>query len=370
MKPPVGDVLILGGYGNFGKRIAAGLARHGAPIVIAGRHRERAEALAHKLRADNPQCAIGTARIDAEQDLDAALLSLQPTVVVNTCGPFQNKDYRVAQACIRQRAAYIDLAEGRDFVTGITRLDEAAKAAGVAVISGASTVPGLSSAVVEHFKPGFAAIDELKFGVSPGQKAERGLATSAGILGYVGKKLKPMRGQASPRYGWQDIHQQEYPELGPRWMANCDIPDLDLFPDRYGIQSIRFSAGMEVSVLHLGLFALSWIVRSGIPLDLARHAALLLRASHWFDRFGSGDGGMHVIMRGRDQRGGALERSWFIVAKSGDGPQIPCVPAILLARKLSLGEGQPAGARACVGLIALPDYLAELKTFAVKTYEF
>jgi hypothetical protein len=123
-------------------------------------------------------------------------------------------------------------------------------------------------------------------------------------------------------------------------------------------------------VLHLGLFALSWIVRSGIPLDLARHAALLLRASHWFDRFGSGDGGMHVIMRGRDQRGGALERSWFIVAKSGDGPQIPCVPAILLARKLSLGEGLPAGARACVGLIALPDYLAELKTFAVRTYEF
>ena len=364
------DALILGGYGNFGKRIAAGLARHGVSLTIAGRHLEKAEVLARQLRADNRQGAINSASVDAEQNLDAALLSLRPAVVVNTCGPFQGKDYRVAQACIRQRIAYVDLADGRDFVTGITRLDEAAKAAGVAVISGASTLPGLSSAVIDHFKAEFAAIDELKFGISPGQKAERGLATTAGILGYVGRRLKPVRGDRRPRYGWQDIHRQNYPELGPRWMANCDIPDLDLFPERYGIGSVRFSAGMEIGAAHLGLFALGWTVRAGFPLHLARHAALLLRASRWFDRFGSDAGGMHVILRGSDQRGGVLERSWYIVAMAGDGPQIPCVPAILLAKKLTREGGLPAGARACVGLIALQDYLDELRTFAIKSYQF
>ena len=39
-------VLILGGYGNFGKRIARALAADAIPVVIAGRNREKAEELA------------------------------------------------------------------------------------------------------------------------------------------------------------------------------------------------------------------------------------------------------------------------------------------------------------------------------------
>jgi hypothetical protein len=60
----------------------------------------------------------------------------------------------------------------------------------------------------------------------------------------VGKKLKRCAGYET-RYGWQDLRLQKYPELGSRLMANCDVPDLDLLPDKYGIKKIRFSAGME-----------------------------------------------------------------------------------------------------------------------------
>ena len=41
-------VLILGGYGNFGKRIAIALAKANIPIIIAGRGKHKAEALAKK----------------------------------------------------------------------------------------------------------------------------------------------------------------------------------------------------------------------------------------------------------------------------------------------------------------------------------
>ena len=78
---------------------------------------------------------------------------------------------------------------------------------------------------------------------------------------------------------------------------------------------------------------------------------------------------MHVILKGKDLVGRPLERRWFIVAKAGDGPQIPCVPAILLAKKLAEGNAMPAGARPCVGLVSLQDYLDELARFAVVTYE-
>ncbi|MCE2926255.1 MAG: saccharopine dehydrogenase NADP-binding domain-containing protein [Rickettsiales bacterium] len=356
-------VLILGGYGNFGKRIAHALVRSGVPVIIAGRNQQKAEALAATLGL-----LAKAAMVDAEYDLADALKRLKPGVVVNTCGPFQLKNYDVAEVCIGAGVHYIDLADGREFVTGISALGAKAKAAGVTVISGASTVPGLSSAVLEHYKEEFSQIDSLVYGISPGQKAERGLATTQAILTYIGKALKPVTGDANPRYGWQNVYRQEYPELGKRWMANCDIPDLDLLPKHYGIKNIRFSAGMENIFLHLGIWGMSWLVRLGLPLHLEKHAAFLLRVSHWFDHFGTADGGMHVIMSGTGKNGQPHKRIWFIVAKSGDGPQIPCVPTIILARKLATGQSITAGAEPCVGMVTLEEYLEELKPFNICTY--
>ncbi len=357
-------VLILGGYGNFGKRIAHALVNALVPVIIAGRNQEKAKALKDKM--DTP--LVETACFDAFTELGTALEDLKPAVVVNTCGPFQTSDYEISECCIRHGVHYIDLADGRDFVTGITALDEKARSQQVAVISGASTVPGLSSAVLEYFKNEFTQIDHMKFGISPGQKAERGLATTQGILTYVGKPLKQFRGHKSAVYGWQDIYRQEYPTLGKRWMANCDIPDLDLLPERYGLKSIQFSAGLELSFLHLGLWGLSWGIRLGLPLNLPRLASPLLKASNWFDDFGSADGGMHVVLTGKGQDGNPHTRKWFIIATDGFGPHIPTVPAIVLARKMAWGEKLEAGAQPCVGMVSLEEYLAELTDYPIKTY--
>lgn len=357
-------VLILGGYGNFGKRIAASLVGKNIPVVIAGRNRLKAEQLVK---------ALGNNAAAATFDIHAALAEqlkiIKPAVVINTCGPFQNADYLVAKTCIANNVHYLDLADGREFVTGITELDRAAKQHGVSIISGASTVPGLSSAVLEHFKPEFSEFDTFKFGISPGQKAERGLATTQGIMTYVGKPLKPFASITPRPHGWQDIYRQEYPGLGKRWMANCDIPDLDLLPKHYNIKKIQFSAGLELSFLHLGTWALSWLVRFGIPLPLPRLASPLLTASNWFDLFGSADGGMHMIISGKDNNGEPLTRKWFIIAKEGHGPHLPTIPAILLAERLAKGEKMPAGAMPCLGQVSLEDYLAELDGLAVEVFE-
>ncbi len=357
-------VLILGGYGNFGKRIAKALVKSGVPVIVVGRNMIKADAFKQALDSE----LVTTASFDAYRELDDALKRLKPGVVVNTCGPFQASDYSIPQACIRQGVHYVDLADGRGFVTGITALDKAAKEQGVAVISGASTVPALSSAVLECFKDEFADIEEMTYGISPGQKAERGLATTEGILSYVGKPLKPVPGQNRDIFGWQDIFRQSFPDIGKRWMANCDIPDLDLLPARYGVQSVRFSAGLELSILHLGLWVLSWLVRLGLPLRLPRFAKPMLTASNWFDRFGSADGGMFVRLKGKDQTGQPHCRKWFIIAFDGYGPHIPTVPAIILARKLSQGSLQTTGAIPCVGTVTLDEYLDELSEYPIRTY--
>ncbi len=355
----MGKILILGGYGNFGKRIARALVAKRLPVIIVGRNTTKAKRLADEL-GNLATYAV----FNVNLELASQLKSLAPAVVINTCGPFQNADYSIAQICIDHRIHYIDLADGRDFVSEIGTLDQAAKEAGVAVISGASTVPGLSSAVVEKYRSEFATIDTMIYGISPGQQAERGLATTKGIMSYVGKPLAPFKGFKATAYGWQDIYRQKYPELGNRWMANCEIPDLDLLPEKYNIGKIKFSAGLELAPLHLGLWALSGLIRAGLPLNLPKRAKALLVASDWFNIFGSADGGMHVILSGTDHRGEPHTRNWFIIAKNGDGPHIPTIPAIVLAEKLAMGKSVAAGARACVGLLTLEEYLLELKRFA------
>ena len=359
------SVLILGGYGNFGKRIVKALTANDISVIIVGRNAGKAE----KFCGELPNGLAKPVCFDVNKDLESQLKKLKPAVVINTCGPFQNSNYRVAEICIEQSVSYIDLADGRDFVTEISTLNEKAIAKGVAVISGASTVPGLSSAVIEHFKPAFFEIDSMTYGISPGQKAERGLATTQAIMSYVGKKLRKVKGDNTERFGWQDIYRQQYPALGHRWMANCDIPDLDLLPEHYGIKRVHFSAGLELSAMHLGLWAVSWAVRLGFPIKLENHAPWLLKVSNWFNALGTSDGGMHVILSGKDQEGKHLCKKWFIIALKGDGPQIPTIPAILLAKKIVRNQSKLIGAMPCVGLVTLEEYLQELARFNIKTYE-
>lgn len=362
------QVLILGGYGNFGSRIATALVKDNISIIIAGRELQKAEALRNKLKQDAAENMIEVAAFDANKELDKQLDILKPTIVINTIGPFQTADYAIAKTCILHKVHYIDLADARDFVTGITCLDSLAKENNVIVVSGASTVPGLSSAVLDHYKNDFATIDSLIYGISPGQKAPRGLATTESILTYLGKPLKPW-GNHQKCFGWQDIYRQDYPELGKRWMANCDIPDLDLFIDRYGIKNMRFSAGMESSALHLGMWITSYLVRIGLPLNLVKHAKLLLSLSHVFDSLGTTNGGMHMLIKGVNKEGKPIGIKWFIIAKENDGPQIPCVPAIILSKKIIQGKLHTSGAMPCVGMVTLDEYLEELKGFSIKHYQ-
>jgi hypothetical protein len=357
-------VLVLGGYGNFGKRIARLLTRDGVAVIIAGRDRSKADHLVRSL----PHGLAEAAAFDAKIDLGRQLAASKATVLINTCGPFQTSDYGIARTCIGAGVHYIDLADGRDFVVGIARLQAEAREHGVTVISGASTVPALTSAVIESFRPQFSEIQALTFGIAPGQKAERGLATTQAILGYVGKRLRPCAGYKL-RYGWQDLYRQTYPAIGNRWMANCDIPDLDLLPEKYGIAKIRFSAGMENPLLHLGMWLMSWCVRLGVPIDLPKHAPALLRLSNWFDFFGTADGGMHVILEGKDLNGSRISKKWFIIARDGDGPYIPTAPAVILAQKILTGTLDARGAMPCVGMVTLTEYLQELRGLNINTYE-
>ena len=65
-----------------------------------------------------------------------------------------------------------------------------------------------------------------------------------------------------------------------------------------------------------------------------------------------------MILTGTGHDGKPTRRRFMIIASSGHGPYIPCMPAILLARRLAQGKLSQRGAAPCIDLIDLDTYLA------------
>lgn len=98
----------------------------------------------------------------------------------------------MARAAIAAGCHYVDLADGRDFVSRIGILDADAKARRITVVSGASSVPALSTAVVDRYLTEFDRLESIQIGISSGARA-RGLATVRGVFSYAGKSIRTLR---------------------------------------------------------------------------------------------------------------------------------------------------------------------------------
>ena len=334
-------------------------------ILIVGRDARQAAALARVLKAEH-------AAFDIAKPADlAALMARRPDVVVNTVGPFQTADCRVAEACIEAGIHYIDLSDSHQFVAGIARLDGAARARGVAVITGASTVPALSGAVVAE--AGLAPTS-VRIGISPGNRAPRGSSLVQAVIGQAGRPLPVLRaGRWTTVPGWGQMHRRRIRidrdrSLGKRWLSACDAPDLVLLPQRYPtLKTVEFYAGLELSLLHVGLWLLSWPVRQGWLKSLLP----LHRPLHWIaDRLyglGSDRGGMMVDVDGVNADGRPMSYRWRLVAEKAQGPFVPAAPATALVARLARGETLPAGAYPCLDILALDEILAQVAHLPVYT---
>ncbi len=353
-------MLVLGGYGNFGSRICRALTQDPRiQLIVAGRNPDKARAFAAELQPMARGGVVEAAAVDhVSPDLDAALARLRLDLAIHTGGPYQGQGYHVAEACIRAGVHYIDLADGREFVTGISALDGPAKERGVLVVSGASTVPALSSAVIDSLMPEFSVLESIETSIAPGQRMPRGLATLQAVLSYCGKPFESLRaGQWVKVFGWQQMVRHTYPDLGTRWMSPCDVPDLVLFPRRYpGVTTVSFYAALELKAMQLGLALLAHLRCMGLVADWSPHAAWLKRCSDLWDFLGSDAGGMHLTLVGRGLDGQPARRTWNLLARRGHGPEIPCIAAIVLARKLAAGQITERGAMPCMGLMSLDDF--------------
>lgn len=356
-------ILVLGGYGGFGGRVARRLAEAGHEVLVAGRSQPRAEAFC--------QGRPGLVPVAVERrDVAAALARHRPALLVDASGPFQAMDHAVPRACVAAGVHYVDLADASGFVAGIGALDAEARAAGVVVRAGASSVPALSGAVAQELARGMRRVTAVEIAISASNQASAGPSVAAAILGQLGQAFRLWRGQAwETAYGWCEVRRLTFavpglPPLGPRMVGLVDVPDVALLPGRLpGRPAVVFHAGTELPVQNLALWLGGWLVRRGWLRSLApawRWAEPLQRPMR---RFGTDRSAMLVRLAG-EADGARLERRWTLIAERGDGPEIPSLAVPPLVARILAGQEAP-GARDAGESLALEDYEPAFRALAV-----
>jgi NAD(P)-dependent dehydrogenase (short-subunit alcohol dehydrogenase family) len=358
-------ILILGGYGTFGGRLVRLLADKGRlTLVIAGRSKRRAEDFFAGIAS---KAALLALEFDRDGDVEAQIKKIEPDIVVDASGPFQfygSEPYRVVRAALALKIHYLDLADGSDFVTGIAQFDGEARARGVFILSGVSSFPVLTAAVVRQLARGFTQINAISGGIAPSPYAGVGLNVIRAIASYAGKPVMLIRDDKSANgYALTDTRRHTIAPPGRLPLRSTlfslvDVPDLQVLPKLWpNLRSIWMGAGPAPEILHRALNAFAWLVRFKVLPSLSLLAPLMHRVTN-IVRWGEHRGGMYVSVEGVRGDGSKVERSWHLLAEGDDGPFIPSMAAEAIIRHCLDGRPPQSGARPATNELEVQDYEA------------
>jgi Domain of unknown function (DUF4166)/Saccharopine dehydrogenase NADP binding domain len=357
-------LLIVGGYGVFGGRIVALLEDDPRlTLLVAGRSLDRASAFCKTRGATKAQ--LVPLAFDRNGGLDAQIAAERPDILVDASGPFQaygGEAFDLVQACIRHGVSYLDLADGSDFVAGVSKFEHAARDAGVFVLSGVSSFPVLTAAVVRRLARDMARIDVIRGGIAPSPYAGVGENVIRAISSYAGQLIE-LRRNGDAATGYPLAEQMRYTIAPPGRLplhntlfSLVDVPDLRVLPELWPqAKTVWMGAGPVPEVLHRTLIALAWLVR----LKLLASLLPLSRLIHWASNrlpWGEHRGGMFVEVEGAAADGTPVKRSWHLLAEGDDGPLIPSMAVQGIVRKVLADQPPDPGARAAVHDLDLDDY--------------
>jgi hypothetical protein len=300
-----GRVLVAGARGLMGKRVLR-LARswlHGVE-VLAGSRRPQRGAGWHQVDLHGPGLAQRLEHMD---------------VLVNAVGPYTYDPREIVAACRVAGCAYVDLAEVPEFLAHV----EAGAAQGPACVPGASTVPGLISALARAWDERVEQADVF-LGVGSRNEVSSALVFSM---------LRPL-GAAAPG------GERYFGRLTP-WTPPASGPRLyGRYPAAFEAAGLRRADGERVAVrFHFGCDRPLWtrLLHLGAPVlphlsDGVLRAAsrLALLGVPLAQALGTPLGTLSLVAR--DATGEALGS--IEVSARRDGLDVPAWPAVWAARRL------------------------------------
>jgi hypothetical protein len=335
-------VLIPGGYGVFGRLLAAELLQKtDAEVVIAGRDLGRAKAACRDL---DPLASgrVEPMRIDLARSGELRRAAEGCVAVACTAGPFQALRMELVEEVVEAGAHWVDIADASGWVLGIlqdSELDQRARAAGVAVGTGLSTLPALSGVLARWLIERVPRAGTATVVLSIGNRNRKGSAAIASAL----------------MSGMRDPSKVETP-LGPRRSFRIDAPDEELLAAE-GLEATCRVALESAIARRIALLARSRI-QGRDPSEVMGRSRLLSHASSLWS-YGASGGCVQVEVRDEHGLGAAA-------AFVGPDQTMAILPAAIAVERLVDGSARFDGVIPPTDWMPIADTIAELRRRGIR----
>lgn len=273
--------------------------------------------------------------------------------VVNAVGPYRYDPTPLVRLCVEHGVHYVDLAEGPHFLEQVRLASAEAEAAGVAVVSGCSTVPGLIEVLARPFfdVPGahevaawlsMGSANAVSAALLEGLLVPLGCTAPDGVRYFGGVETRSIGGRRL-RFGRHPAALSE-----PPLPVSLHV-GFDRAPLVYALRAVTPALGR---------------LSEGAVARLARIAAPIASLAR---PFGTGRGVLRV--EALDVAGGAL--AGVEVEAHSEGLDVPAWPAVWAVRRLlGLGKGPArAGVLSLADLVPRGEALAELRSAGFEVRE-
>jgi hypothetical protein len=276
-------VIVLGGLGWFGRAIAEQLGRLGVGAISASRG------------------AGAPLRIDAN---DPASLhsNLRPgDIVIDAAGPYHLRSTAFVEAAIEIGFDVIDLNDYLHYAHALLGLKPQIDAAGIRVLTSASTVSAVAAAVVRRVE--IASPVSIRGFIVPASKHSANPGAALSLLRSVGRPISVWRaGRLQTAIGWSESRGFPMPQPVGRMFVDTNTP---------GVNWLFCAAARSVFVRQI----------------LERRSRTGTQIARWL---GSPAGGVGYEIEGSD---GRVAR--FAIVAGQNGFLTAIAPAILAARRLA-----------------------------------
>jgi saccharopine dehydrogenase (NAD+, L-lysine-forming) len=349
-------VLVLGGYGETGSRIARLLMRHGTAVIIAGRDRFRAEAFADELQRGSVSTRAQGIGLDA-RDATALRRSLEGVgLVVNATAASTVPGAAVAAAALDAGANVLDV---QFPAWADAAVSARAEAEGRIVITQAGFHPGVPAALIRWAG---SRMDVERAWVGGLLRPAGGLPYTPAVDDLV-ESFRSYRACTLRGGRWIDVpwwSPNAMPRVwfdfgfGRQWTAVMDLDELRPLPEL--LPSLR-EAGFSVSGFDLVTdTAMTVLIFSALPLWGRRPVTPISKLLCWSTRvFGRPPFGivLQLEAEGRTPSGRLTVRLGLF---HEDGYDLTAIPAVSMIEQVLDRSARAVGLRP-MGLVVDPDRL-------------
>jgi saccharopine dehydrogenase-like NADP-dependent oxidoreductase len=250
------EILIVGGYGEVGRRLATILARARAgSVVVAGRHPDRASGL--------PARHID---VDDEASVETAL---QGVGLVVAC--VRQREPHLLRAAVRNGIAYTSIAPPWVDASALDLLRNQATRTGARIVIGAGIEPGISNLLARVGVDRIGKIDAVEIALLLGVGDAYGADSTAFILDEIGQRSTVLvDGRTMPTYAFERSTLVEFPApLGTRRAYTMPFSDEPYYSTTLGARTSIARLALDPPWLGAAVAGLTrlgtrgWIRRGG-----------------------------------------------------------------------------------------------------------